>query len=187
MFVNFLGGFKNNLLFFKTRFANVFKKLNYFVILDFLVLVLTFILIYNLTIFSLFLDLLNPIFSYLISFDNGILLIYFIFSVRNLIINKIYYKTNILSLNNWNSLYLNMLYYAYSRYNLRSNIIYFYYNILFFIRIKFNFISHLWDITLFRTLYWYPIFKRHSIFGYYRIARQNWVELKSEEVNYLKY
>ncbi len=39
----------------------------------------------------------------------------------------------------------------------------------------------------FKSIYWYPIFKRHSIFGYYRIARQNWVELKSEEVNYLKY
>lgn len=38
-----------------------------------------------------------------------------------------------------------------------------------------------------RPIYWYPIFKRHSIFGYYRIARQNWVELKSEEVNFIKY
>lgn len=34
---------------------------------------------------------------------------------------------------------------------------------------------------------WHTVFKRHSIFGFYRISRQTWVELKTEEINALKY
>lgn len=35
--------------------------------------------------------------------------------------------------------------------------------------------------------YWYPLFKRHSYFGYFRSMRQRWGEVKSEEVNRIKY
>lgn len=40
---------------------------------------------------------------------------------------------------------------------------------------------------LFSTHYWYPLFKRHSYFGYFRAMRQRWGEVKSEEMNRLKY
>ncbi len=40
---------------------------------------------------------------------------------------------------------------------------------------------------LFSINYWYPLYKRHSYFGYFRSMRQKWGELKTEEVNRLKY
>lgn len=53
----------------------------------------------------------------------------------------------------------------------------------------FNFYKYLFFLvkSFFRKFFWYPIFKRHSIFGYYRLSRQNWVELKPEEIHYIKY
>ena len=40
---------------------------------------------------------------------------------------------------------------------------------------------------IFSTNYWYPLFKRHSYFGYFRSMRQKWVEVKSEEITRFKY
>ncbi len=42
-------------------------------------------------------------------------------------------------------------------------------------------------VNFFSTNYWYPLYKRHSYFGYFRAMRQRWGEVKSEEVNRLKY
>ncbi len=185
MIMNFLGEFKYSLNFLKTKLINVFKKLNYLVILDVIILTFCAVLLLNL-------DVLNIIFnSFLLNLlvSNNVLLLvlFFLVSISNLLINKLYYKSNKFNNENWNVLYLQFLYVLYLRLNLKSNLIYLYYNILFIFKTIFVNNSYILSNLNFRTLYWYPIFKRHSIFGYYRIARQNWVELKSEEVNYLKY
>jgi len=39
----------------------------------------------------------------------------------------------------------------------------------------------------FKSNYWYPLFKRHSYYGYFRSMRQRWGEIKTEEFNRLKY
>ncbi len=39
----------------------------------------------------------------------------------------------------------------------------------------------------FSANYWYPLYKRHSYFGYFRSMRQKWGEVKTEEINRLKY
>lgn len=185
MIMNFLGEFKYSLNFLKTKLINVFKKLNYLVILDVIILTFCAVLLLNL-------DVLNIIFNFfllnlLVSNNVLLLVLFFLVSISNLLINKLYYKSNKFNNENWNVLYLQFLYVLYLRLNLKSNLIYLYYNILFIFKTIFVNNSYILSNLSFRTLYWYPIFKRHSIFGYYRIARQNWVELKSEEVNYLKY
>lgn len=183
--MNFLGEFKYSLNFLKTKLINVFKKLNYLVILDAIIFTFCTILLLNF-------DVLNIIFNsfllnFLISNNIVVLSLFFLFSISNLLINRLYYTSNKFNSENWNVLYLQFLYVLYLRLNLKSNLIYLYYNILFILKNIFVSNSYILSNLNFRTLYWYPIFKRHSIFGYYRIARQNWVELKSEEVNYLKY
>ena len=50
----------------------------------------------------------------------------------------------------------------------------------------FSFFSEIF-FRLFSQSYWYPIFKRHSYFGYFRSMRQKWVEVKSEEITRFKY
>jgi hypothetical protein len=50
----------------------------------------------------------------------------------------------------------------------------------------FNFLREIFN-NIFCQTYWYPIFKRHSYFGYFRSMRQKWVEVKSEEINRFKY
>ena len=40
---------------------------------------------------------------------------------------------------------------------------------------------------LFSTNLWFPLFKRHSYFGYFRSMRQRWGDVKTEEANRLKY
>lgn len=97
-------------------------------------------------------------------------------------------KTN----NSYNSLYLSSIYYFYNAVSLKvalsylltwiANFIYFSKSRSFYINFLFKSIT-----GLTKSVNWYPIFKRHSIFGYYRINRQRWVELKSEEINYIKY
>jgi hypothetical protein len=60
------------------------------------------------------------------------------------------------------------------------NFIYFYKN---------SFIDNL-ILELFYSRYsfvWSPLFKRHSYFGYNRSMRQKWIDIKSEEVNRIKY
>ncbi len=51
-----------------------------------------------------------------------------------------------------------------------------------FITAIFNFIAKFFSVN-----YWYPLYKRHSYFGYFRSMRQRWGEVKTEEVNRLKY
>ena len=50
----------------------------------------------------------------------------------------------------------------------------------------FNFFIEIFNF-IFNQSFWYPIFKRHSYFGYFRSMRQKWVEVKSEEVTRFKY
>lgn len=90
--MNFLGEFKYSLNFLKTRLINVFKKLNYLVILDAIILTFCTILLLNL-------DILNITFnSFLLNLlvSNNVLLLslFFLLSVSNLLINKLYYKSN---------------------------------------------------------------------------------------------
>lgn len=90
--MNFLGEFKYSLNFLKTRLISVFKKLNYLVILDAIILTFCTILLLNL-------DILNITFnSFLLNLlvSNNVLLLglFFLLSVSNLLINKLYYKSN---------------------------------------------------------------------------------------------
>lgn len=183
--MNFVGEFKSNFNFLKAKILNALKKLNYLIILDSCILTFCSFLLLGFNIIDTFLN--ASILNLLLSNNFIFYVLLFSLSISNLILNKIYYKSNTFNTENWNSLYLQILYSIYLRLNIKSNIIYLYYSIGFLLKNLFLNNSFILKNLNFRTLYWYPIFKRHSIFGYYRIARQNWVELKSEEVNYLKY
>lgn len=191
MINNFFNEFKANISFFKNKLLYVFKNLNYLVVFDLFCLFFIIEILFKLNILTFIMNFIFVFINFLLSINYTLVLCLFILiSVRNLILNKINGKSSFNNLtSNSNKLYLNMLFIIYSRLNLKSNVLFIvsYLNILilsntFSLNYFFNSI-----ISYFKNLYWYPIFKRHSIFGYYRIARQNWVELKSEEVNYIKY
>ncbi len=67
----------------------------------------------------------------------------------------------------------------------------FYFYFLYFIRVYRNSFIYLFLFSFFGKFfsvnYWYPLYKRHSYFGYFRSMRQRWGEVKTEEVNRLKY
>ena len=113
---------------------------------------------------------------------------------NNKFLNKIVglqYNNYVFS-NNFNNMFLNYLYYFFNIIALKTVfnhilswiILFFSWNFksLYFIK----FLINIFSVSV-KKINWYPVFKRHSIFGYYRINRQRWVELKSEEVNYIKY
>lgn len=191
MVANFFNEFKNNFSFFKTKLVFIVKGLNYLIVFDLLCVLFIVDILFNLNLLTFILNFFFLLTNYLLTLNFLVIVIlFFIISTRNLILNKLSGKSNFIQKSeNSNQLYLGLLFIIYSRLNIKSNLIFFlnYLNLLFF---KSNFILNFFNILLienFKNLYWYPIFKRHSIFGYYRIARQNWVELKSEEVNYIKY
>ena len=191
MINNFFNEFKANISFFKNKLLYVFKNLNYLVVFDLFCLFFIIEILFKLNILTFIMNFIFVFINFLLSINYTLILCLFILiSVRNLILNKINGKSSFNNLtSNSNKLYLNMLFIIYSRLNLKSNVLFIvsYLNTLILsntFSLNYFFNS---TISYFKNLYWYPIFKRHSIFGYYRIARQNWVELKSEEVNYIKY
>lgn len=110
---------------------------------------------------------------------NKVLLVLFL-----LVLNLVFlYFNNYTNQNNISFLY--SLYFKYNFLALYAYVSYiynWYLNILVFALKNLNISSY---VKL--PIFWYPIFKRSSIFGFYRISRQRWSELKTEEVNYLKY
>jgi hypothetical protein len=132
------------------------------------------------------------------------ILVLFIISIKNIIQNYFYSTTSLKTTNtnylmssnasafNYNSVYLYLLYITYNLNSMLININYLYFWLrtfitfnlkkLFLINFCIQYISH---IT--KQISWYTVFKRHSFFGFYRVSRQRWTELKTEEINYLKY
>lgn len=90
--MNFLGEFKSNFNFLKVKFFNTLKKLNYLVILDICILLFCVLLLSGINILDIFLNIsiLNVLFA------NNFLLyvLLFLLSVSNLILNRLYYKSN---------------------------------------------------------------------------------------------
>lgn len=126
--------------------------------------------------------------------DFGIFLFYFLITFFILFLFFFYLNT---IKSNLTYDYLLFLYRSYFLKNLSffSLIVYLFNNIRFYFLnfyyrfIKsffFNFFVEIFNF-IFNKYYWYPIFKRHSYFGLYRNLRQKWTEVKSEEVNRLKY
>lgn len=192
MVLNIVNFVKSNLLFFKSRISSSL------VIVDFLFFFILLDILLNYNFLSVAYSLVFSIFNYIILLSNfNFILLLVLIILRSVILNKIFYKnqTNYSNYNkysNYNSIYLWILY------NLNVNnfffvnlnfLISYVWNVLYLIFSKSYLIQFIIsEVSLFTTqINWYPIFKRHSIFGYYRISRQNWVELKTEEVNYIKY
>lgn len=90
--MNFLGEFKSNFNFLKAKFFNTLKKLNYLVILDICILLFCVLLLSGINILDIFLN----IFILNVLFVNNFLLyaLLFLLSVSNLILNRLYYKSN---------------------------------------------------------------------------------------------
>ena len=157
----------------------------------------SFFLFFFLVDFNLFYSINESFIGFFINYFNYftnfylVLILLFLCSIKNVIYSFINGNFNNFN-SETNSIYLNILFYSYIKdvllitFNFYISYLLFFINkltksnvlLLFFINKVFRFIN---------PISWYPIFKRHSIFGYYRIARQNWVELKTEEVNFLKY
>ena len=191
MLINFLNNLKNQFLLIAKYFRfNLFIDLFYFfILLD---------IMFN---YNFFLIISNFLFFFIIqlNFISIFIFIFIIFLITNynFFLNKFFYFFNIEykffnGNKQYNSLYLFFLYNLFILNNLFLNINYLINKCLFLFfnfyktNLFFNFIFKCF-FNAFKQINWYPIFKRHSIFGYYRISRQNWVELKTEEVNYIKY
>jgi hypothetical protein len=204
MFNDFFNKLKTNLLHFKNNLLFFFRLVR----LTFLLNIFYFFIIY-----SYLIQLGNNIVPY--SFINNFFLIinvnyslflfivfYLSLSLKSLLIKKVQnmsnFRKNKFLINsrenkkNFNNILLSLNYYTLNLEFIKSTLSYVCSLYFFYIKYTFN--------NLFLTNYilfvasklttkisWYPIFKRHSIFGYYRINRQRWVELKSEEINYIKY
>lgn len=194
MFENFFKKIKTNVSFLKSKlvFLSELKSFNaIFNIIFFFFLAL--IMIDNNLYYYVNQSFMNIITEYVNYFNNFYLVIavLFLISVKNLIINTFSSSQNNSNSQN-NSIFLSVIYLTYIKDILLVNLSFLSAYFTYFILHTFQ-TSYLLNfcISKFRTLFvpisWYTVFKRHSIFGYYRIARQNWVELKSEEVNFLKY
>lgn len=123
----------------------------------------TFIFFFILTFFVLF--ILVYWFKYTCSLVNSDWLVF---------MYRFYYLYNISFLSLFSYIFDVVFFYFIFLYRLYKNSIFY----LFFYNLFLNFFS---------TNLWYPIFKRHSYFGYFRSMRQKWGEIKTEEVNRLKY
>ena len=212
MFNSIFKEIKKNILYMKNNLL-VFIKLIKF---DYIINIVYFIIMYDFLTYidknSTFIySFLSQFFSYLNPLYNlfTFLLFYFLISIRSIVllifknnfkssntkfdVKKVYFNSNnYLTNNNYNGILLQLLY---SIYNIVSFKVVFsylmsWYSIFFKYTLNnffvFRFIlNSLQNFT--KVVSWYPIFKRHSVFGYYRINRQRWVELKSEEINYIKY
>ena len=193
MFNNLFNKIKASLLQIKSKLASlfIFKNLILYIIILFICCNIAFSSLF----FFLEQSFCNFLFNY-INYSNYFyltLLIFFLISIKNFfyaLCLKLFNINYIVVFNN-NNLYLNFLYLAYIK-NIIIYSLYFlinYFNLFFKLVINSNyFLSYILNkINILFPVSFYPIFKRHSIFGYYRIARQNWVELRTEEVNFLKY
>lgn len=194
MFENFFKKIKTNVAFLKNRlvFLTEFKNrsfvfiISYYFLLFFIMVDNNLFFYVNQSFFGLILDFLNYFNNFYLT-----LIILFALSVKNLIANYFNFFQN--SVNNQsNLLFLNFLYLVYIKDTLFINFNFFlsYLSFFFLYLAQTNYFLAFFMLKVRQILVpisWYTIFKRHSIFGYYRIARQNWVELKSEEVNFLKY
>ena len=213
MFNNFLKKIKVSILFIKTNILSYIKliKFNYLLNIIFLYIIYDCFNHTYLNIYAYIYSFLNSFF-YFINFSYSFILFlmfYILISTKSIIffkiksfmkfknnkfLNKIVglqYNNYVFS-NNFNNMFLNYLYYFFNiialktvfNYILSWIILFFSWNFksLYFIK----FLINIFSVSV-KKINWYPVFKRHSIFGYYRINRQRWVELKSEEVNYIKY
>lgn len=196
---------KNNLLVFirLVKFDYIISIVYFFIIYDFLIYV------NKTSAFAYY--FVNQIFYYINPFYNLFifLLFYFLISIRGIIvilfknsskfndkkfnIIKVYFNYNNYLVNdNYNNIIISLFYTMYNIISFKVVLSYLIDWYFAFFRYTFK-NSYIFRFTLsrlqnfFKIISWYPIFKRHSVFGYYRINRQRWVELKSEEINYIKY
>lgn len=129
---------------------------------------------------------------------NSSIFLFFYFSIsnKNLLLNYfgyfvgLNYFSKFQNTSNWLFLLVYWFYYNFGL--VLVNFAYFLNKLLFVVKknlsslVKINFFLIIIRKITYRH-YWYPLFKRSSIFSYYRISRQRWTELKSEEINFLKY
>lgn len=195
MFTNFIKLFKNNFNFIKVKIFVIIKLININLFFNFIFISLVlFCLIFNLEFLIDILYVYEVIFKFLsFIFIQYSLITYILLFI--LIINKflraLWFKNNLELIFFNNQSYLNLLYnFKLINFSKVSITYYYYYLNCFFNSLFSNNIIFV-TLNLLKNklvqISWYPIFKRHSIFGFYRISRQRWVELKTEEVNYLKY
>ena len=65
---------------------------------------------------------------------------------------------------------------------------YFFNFFFFFIKFFFNKFLFLKEFFfIFSNNVWYPVFKRHSYFGLFRVSRDKWIDLKTENLNFYKH
>jgi len=194
---NFFKKVKTNLLSVKSKlvFLSEFRNFGFILNVLFWTLILLLIIDNNLF-FALEQSFFNAFFTYLnySSYFYVTLTVLFILSIKNFLYTmllNLYGLTSTVQFSN-NSLYLDVLYLSYLKNVLIIALTFLlnYVRYFFSVLINSNYVlTFIWSKILYTLtpISFYPIFKRHSIFGYYRIARQNWVELKTEEVNFLKY
>lgn len=214
MFNSFVKKLKTNILYIKSNLLFFIKLVKFNYLLNILYLIIIFDCLININSYNFFICsfidkffyFINPLYSLIV-----FLTFYFLISIKDIIILKLknliklkntkfnlsnsklitqnYYVDN----NNFNNIFLFSLYYIYNITSIKVVISYIYNWYLNFFKYNFSnlfisrFILNKLLLENVKPINWYPIFKRHSIFGYYRINRQRWVELKSEEINYIKY
>lgn len=192
MFTNFWKKWKISLPQIKDKFLFLIKFVNLktFLYLIFWYTILDFIIndsISNIFFCSFLINFFN-----FISFSNlsFFLVFYILISLNGIFLNFFKIKLNLN--NTYNNLLLVFFFYLYNVFSFKINFIYLINWFLVFIKFnKLNLIKIIFLINYafdkINVISWYTLFKRHSIFGFYRISRQRWVELKSEELNFLKY
>jgi len=204
MFNNFVKKLKINLLYLKNKFLFFIKLINLKFVFNVIFWYICLDCLINEELNNFFLcSFLTNLLLFVNPFNSFIFLsIYFLISLKDKIILFIKFFINfrinkktkiILDSNNYNNLFLVAMYYSYNKVSFKINFTYIFNWFITFI--KFNFINNFFFIKyifnniilIFSPISWYTIFKRHSIFGFYRISRQRWVELKTEEVNFIKY
>jgi hypothetical protein len=206
MFNSFLNKLKTNLLYLKNNVLFFLKLIKF----TFLINIFYFSFIYSCLVqtnsSNTFIGGLVYGFFLFISVNYSLLLFllfYYTLSVKSLLFKKIQNITsfkknkflvtnNSIGKKNFNNILLSFNYYVLGLEFIKSILSYIY--SLYFFYVKYILKNLFLTNYLFNTITklvtkvsWYPIFKRHSVFGYYRINRQRWVELKSEEMNYIKY
>jgi hypothetical protein len=191
MFNNFIKKIKLNLLTIKNKFLFFIKLINFNLFFNFFyfyIICSCFISIesYNTFFFQFLYNIIffiNPVLNIFI-----FLFFYFFISLTPVFLNVFKNLTNfksskIFSLNSnnvvystSNSVYLQFLYYLYNKSSFIININYLYYWYLSFINYYYfnNFLIRFFVNFIYtsKPIYWYTVFKRHSIFGFYRSNRQ---------------
>ena len=190
MFNNFLNRLKINLLFLKNNLLFFFKSIK----LTFLTNIIYFFVLYNCLVQisdNIFLYNFIGNFFLFISVNYSLLLFllfYYVVSVKSILLEKSQNTFNSKkksflttssnnSIKNFNNILLPFNYYISNLEFVKSILSYFYRLCLFYIAhiLKNLFLANYIVNTikgLTTKVSWYPIFKRHSIFGYYRINRQ---------------